>query len=1293
MHRLRPGFWFALAAMLAAGATVARATPPRSPISVNLDLPGLSEGELSGKALVEVVSTLPAPGTTVTLIVPEGMEVDQSEWTVDLAAGVPVALTTTWWLYAEPGNYTVSALATRTLGPGSSWGDMQSIPYHVGSDGHASGRWAVNRVPVAKLVRPGTAVIISDEPTPFAFENRSAVHGIDEAWPSVEALPPLDPEEASRAPDAKSDAPPSPLGTVTLTGTWQYPDRSGVPRAVDQQYIEIRHGDGTPLSPRVFCFTQTDGSFSCSFTHPGTTMRVWLRSATNLTPGPTRLGVFSGIEVPGGCGSDSIDCTYANSSPTISCSDGGTCSLGVMVAAGGEPWIGAHQMTQDLVRSWKKILFDPRHLPGTHGGPAKITYPTPTGHGPHAHVFDEGSETTGDPWLSIPAPFQTAADVIIHEYGHAVMDNLWYADSPDWPQKDCPSAHFLGYPSGSGCGLSEGFADFWSWYGNEFYDGDADPANDGPIYNDPGFSANFETRDDGTWYPGPKVEGNVAGSFGDMMDAANEGPPPCGGAGDRLADGIENVWEVMYSGSYLDFQAWWTAYWSVYQNPYDAAYETIHHNAIDFGFPGNDVCHAADEISGYIFADRTDTSTATCTDADDPVPDCGNGSNARGVYYHWTAPGAGTVTVDTFGSDYDTILSAWSGECGNLASVACNDDSGGAQSKLLLGVSAGQSLTFLVSAYYGDGGDLHFNFSFKPYAATNDECSSPKVIGTTPFSDLVDVSAATGDAGDPDPSCVTSETTRSVFYRWTAPADGTMHADTFGSSYDTVLSVYTGACGGLVEQACNDDEGVGLGSAVSLPVTIGTTYTLMVTSLGAPTAAYLAFHLDLTAPPPPHDECAAARVVSTFPYSDLTTSYAASSAPGDPPPSCGNQSTGKNVWYRFTSPASGVITVDTFGSAYDTILSAYTGSCGTLSEIPGGCNDDFQPPDRSSRLQFEAVAGTTYYFQVSAYSGDGGPLSFHLDLAPYPPLNDPCGGAFIVTGSPWADATYTSAATSEPGEPASPCGNGSSAKSVWYRFTAPGSGLLSANTFGSSYDTILSVWSGGCAALTAEACNDDAPSSTASALSMAVEKGVTYHLRVSAYAGDGGQLGFGVEFLADSGHVPDGDAYPGEPLRVTRVANRQIELTWSSSCLETDTDYAVYEGALGNYYSHVPLTCDTGGAQTIVFTPAPFNAYYLVAPRNAALEGSHGLRSPGVEREVAGLTCYEQSLAECAPACAHDPCAAGSALDPACSDCVAEICAGDPSCCASGWTSGCATIAERSCPQECFAGAAPGALP
>ena len=58
------------------------------------------------------------------------------------------------------------------------------------------------------------------------------------------------------------------------------------------------------------------------------------------------------------------------------------------------------------------------------------------------------------------------------------------------------------------------------------------------------------------------------------------------------------------------------------------------------------------------------------------------------------------------------------------------------------------------------------------------------------------------------------------------------------------------------------------------------------------------------------------------------------------------------------------IEANTFDSNYDTTLSVYTGSRGSLTQL--ACNDD--SGSLQSRIRFDAVAGTTYYFMVSSFS-------------------------------------------------------------------------------------------------------------------------------------------------------------------------------------------------------------------------------------------------------------------------------------------------------------------------------------
>jgi hypothetical protein len=126
---------------------------------------------------------------------------------------------------------------------------------------------------------------------------------------------------------------------------------------------------------------------------------------------------------------------------------------------------------------------------------------------------------------------------------------------------------------------------------------------------------------------------------------------------------------------------------------------------------------------------------------------------------------------------------------------------------------------------------------------------------------------------------------------------------------------------------------------------------------------------------PANDDIAQATVITALPFTDgpLDTN-AATTAPEDP--SCAGRS--HTVWYVVTPTADLSLIVHTFGSQYDTTVSAYTGTPGALTQI--ACNDDYYDDSvysLQSRVVFSAVAGTTYYIMVGSwYSSPGGRLLF-----------------------------------------------------------------------------------------------------------------------------------------------------------------------------------------------------------------------------------------------------------------------------------------------------------------------------
>ena len=114
-----------------------------------------------------------------------------------------------------------------------------------------------------------------------------------------------------------------------------------------------------------------------------------------------------------------------------------------------------------------------------------------------------------------------------------------------------------------------------------------------------------------------------------------------------------------------------------------------------------------------------------------------------------------------------------------------------------------------------------------------------------------------------------------------------------------------------------------------------------------------------------------------------------------------------------------------------------------------------------------------------------------------------------------------------------------------------------------------------------------------------------------------------------AGSVPDGDLVPGAPLMVMTGPGGTIELTWGDSCAAGDTDFAVYQGTLGTYYSHASFMCTTSGSTSVNFLPSSGSKYYLVVPTNGTVEGSYGFNSAGVEIPAGVSPCHPSASPTC----------------------------------------------------------------
>jgi PKD repeat protein len=165
------------------------------------------------------------------------------------------------------------------------------------------------------------------------------------------------------------------------------------------------------------------------------------------------------------------------------------------------------------------------------------------------------------------------------------------------------------------------------------------------------------------------------------------------------------------------------------------------------------------------------------------------------------------LEADTFGSGYDTVLSAWTGSQGSLSLVACNDDFSGAQSKITFSAAAGTTYYFMVAFCCGSGlnggGSLRFSLS-QLLPPPNDDFANATSVGTLPFSDSQDLTGATVEAGEPAPGCFSTSNT--VWYSYTPGTTESVTAttDQFGAG----IAAYTGSSlASLSQVSCNAYSG------------------------------------------------------------------------------------------------------------------------------------------------------------------------------------------------------------------------------------------------------------------------------------------------------------------------------------------------------------------------------------------------------------------------------------------------------------------------------------------------------
>lgn len=411
----------------------------------------------------------------------------------------------------------------------------------------------------------------------------------------------------------------------------------------------------------------------------------------------------------------------------------------------------------------------------------------------------------------------------------------------------------------------------------------------------------------------------------------------------------------------------------------------------------------------------------------------GDGGGAS-VWYLWRAPSVvtGPVTFSTAGSSLDTQIGVYvnAGSVGALGpAIAADDNSAGSGDSRVV-------FTPLADTFYRiqvDGkanptnaippaaSERSFNLIWGAGPGNDDLANAynldsppglgptvPLSAGTYPYvtNNLGGTIQTTLGEDVNMPNIAGQPVNSTIWWTWTAPFNGFVRFDTAGSTFDTLLAVYTNNAAPAAPSfttlqlaqtfdaltstygfAEDDDGGTGVTSQ-TLPVWVekGRIYYIRVGGkAGAEGLVRLNWAPALVSNPSGDN----ANGVNPIPLPTDTGSMAPQSFTSPLQPSTvgatkqsgemnhggtndvPGQYGGASIWYSYTPTVDGLATFDTTGSGFNTVMAAYTRLNNVFANytwMAGNDDDPAAAPATTSRISFPVTAGTTYYIAVDGFA-------------------------------------------------------------------------------------------------------------------------------------------------------------------------------------------------------------------------------------------------------------------------------------------------------------------------------------
>ncbi|HEY5914036.1 MAG TPA: Ig-like domain-containing protein [Verrucomicrobiae bacterium] len=415
-----------------------------------------------------------------------------------------------------------------------------------------------------------------------------------------------------------------------------------------------------------------------------------------------------------------------------------------------------------------------------------------------------------------------------------------------------------------------------------------------------------------------------------------------------------------------------------------------------------------------------------------------------------------------------------------------------------------------------DGRDLPFDaaLALTIPPTTNDNFAQRALLSGVVAALVGDNTGATRESGEPLHAGALGH--GSLWWQWTAPHSGRWTLATQRAPWGPLLvDVYRGNTLTTLQRVPTERNA--LRQDLIFQAQAGETYVIAIDNPSYPTGPV---ELQLfESLPPPNDAFAGRLLLNGAAPAWTGRNIGASAEVGEPDHAgCAAEA---SAWWTWTAQTSSQILVSlSNGDSYTSWLppraAVYRGD--SLQGLTTVAHNRIGG-ELLSTFTFHADAGVTYSLALDTPSQETG--VFRLALTPTnAPPNDDFARRFTLMGSQVQTVAFNYGATLEPGEPnpqQPPAG-----ATLWWQWTASGTGPTTIDTTGSTFDTCLAVYQGtSLPSLVLVAGNDDAATVPGSAVNFAsrltfdAHGGTTYQIQVGSVMG-----GYGLVALTVLGPNP-----------------------------------------------------------------------------------------------------------------------------------------------------------------------------